>query len=83
MRLTLRERAHKRAQMVRLLEPAFADLDDVRQILTDLRKELASNAPLTEKQTVQRIRVLRALLLKRLEVLKEQVSSHINVMFEV
>ena len=69
--------------MVRLLEPAFADLDDVRQILTNLRKELASNAALTEEQAIQRIRVLRALLLKRLEVLKEQVSGHANAMFEV
>ena len=83
VQFTLSERTHKRAQVVRLLEPAFADFDDVRQVLTDLREELASDAPLTEEQTVQRIRVLRALLLKRLEVLEKQVSSYVDAMFEV
>ncbi len=55
--------------MVGLLEFTVADLDDVRQVPADLREQLASDRAFAEEQAVERIRMLRALFLQRVEVL--------------
>lgn len=39
--------------MVGLLERTVADLDDVRQVPTDLREQLASDGALAEEQAVE------------------------------
>ena len=58
--------------MVRLLERTLADLDDVRQVLAYLGEQLAANTALAEEEAVQRILVLRALLLQRVEGLHDR-----------
>ena len=67
--LTLGERAHEGTEVIRLLESTLADLDDVRQILADLREQLAANATLTEEETVERVGMLSTLLFQSMEVL--------------
>ena len=66
---TLRQRGHQGAEMVRLLELALADLDDVGQVLADLYEQLAADAAFAEEETIQRVLMLGALLLQGLEVL--------------
>ena len=55
-----------------MLERTLADLDDVRQVLAYLGEQLAANTALAEEKTVQRILVLRALLLQRVEGLHDR-----------
>ena len=55
--------------MVRLLEFALTDLDDVGQVLADLYKQLAADAAFAEEEAIQRVLVLGALLLQGVEVL--------------
>ena len=47
--LTLGERAHEGTQVVRLLERALTNLDDIRQVLPDLGQKLATDAALAEE----------------------------------
>lgn len=49
--------------MVRLLEFALTDLDDVGQVLADLYEQLAADAAFAEEEAIQRVLVLGALLL--------------------
>ena len=67
--LTLGERAHEGTQVICLLERALADLNDVRQVLPDLRQKLAADTAFAEEQAVQWVRMFSTLLLKRVEVL--------------
>ena len=55
--------------MICLLERALADLNDVRQVLPDLRQKLAADTAFAEEQAVQWVRMFSTLLLKRVEVL--------------
>ena len=52
VQFTLSERTHKRAQVVRLLEPAFADLDDVRQVFAHLGEQFAADTTFAEEEAV-------------------------------
>ena len=66
---TFGEGAHERAQVVRLLELALADLDDVREVLPDLVQQFLADAAFAVEQAVQRVLVVATLLFEPAECL--------------
>ena len=61
--------------MVRLLELALADKNDICQVLAHRAKELRTNRPLASEQTEERVLIVARLLLKRIEILPRCKSA--------
>jgi hypothetical protein len=55
---TLRERGDESAQVVRLLERALTDLDDVAEIPAHLAEKLVPDGALTVEQAVERVLIV-------------------------
>ena len=56
--------------MVCLFESSLANLDNISQILANLREKFAANAAFPEEQSIQRIFVINGLLLELAERLQ-------------